>query len=94
MDFSQPVAFENAEIGQCPDLAPPPAPPEIPEEEEEEEAPPKPALPHKEADRPQPPASTVRPNKGIVGRDCCVIAVVKVHIRTLLSEGLYSAGDG
>ncbi|KAK3506985.1 hypothetical protein QTP70_034266 [Hemibagrus guttatus] len=36
MDFSQPVAFENAEIGQCPDLAPPPPPP-APEEEEEEE---------------------------------------------------------
>ncbi|XP_064196122.1 laminin subunit alpha-2 isoform X2 [Anguilla rostrata] len=26
-DFSQPVSFENAEIGQCPDLAPPPPPP-------------------------------------------------------------------
>ncbi|XP_058247538.1 laminin subunit alpha-2 isoform X3 [Hemibagrus wyckioides] len=36
MDFSQPVAFENAEIGRCPDVAPPPPPP-APEEEEEEE---------------------------------------------------------
>ncbi|XP_077077233.1 laminin subunit alpha-2 isoform X13 [Siphateles boraxobius] len=66
VDFSQPVAFENAEIGQCPDLAPPPAPPAIPEEEEEkEETPPKPALTPTEAARPRPPASTVRPDKGI-----------------------------
>ncbi|XP_071006528.1 laminin subunit alpha-2 isoform X1 [Oncorhynchus clarkii lewisi] len=36
-DFSQPVAFKNAEIGQCPDLAPPPPPLPLPEEEEEEE---------------------------------------------------------
>ncbi|XP_056260712.1 laminin subunit alpha-2 isoform X4 [Seriola aureovittata] len=35
-DFSQPVSFENAEIGQCPNLAPPPPPP-LPEEEEEKE---------------------------------------------------------
>uniref|UniRef100_A0A671KB68 Laminin subunit alpha-2-like n=1 Tax=Sinocyclocheilus anshuiensis TaxID=1608454 RepID=A0A671KB68_9TELE len=48
MDFSQPVAFENAEIGQCPDL-----------EDEEEEAPAKPALIPTEAARPPPPASTV-----------------------------------
>uniref|UniRef100_A0A8C7HQE2 Laminin subunit alpha 2 n=1 Tax=Oncorhynchus kisutch TaxID=8019 RepID=A0A8C7HQE2_ONCKI len=34
-DFSQPVAFKNAEIGQCPDLAPPPPPLPLPEEEEE-----------------------------------------------------------
>ncbi|KAG1925040.1 Laminin-like protein epi-1, partial [Pimephales promelas] len=63
VDFSQPVAFENAEIGQCPDLAPPPAPPEIPEEEEEEEeeAPAKPALTPTEASRPRPPASTATP---------------------------------
>ncbi|XP_051266055.1 laminin subunit alpha-2 isoform X2 [Dicentrarchus labrax] len=33
-DFSQPVSFENAEIGQCPNLAPPPPPPLLPEEEE------------------------------------------------------------
>uniref|UniRef100_A0A9J7ZDZ5 Laminin subunit alpha 2 n=1 Tax=Cyprinus carpio carpio TaxID=630221 RepID=A0A9J7ZDZ5_CYPCA len=61
VDFSQPVAFENAEIGQCPDLAPPPPPPETPEEEEEEEeeAPTKPALIPTEAARPPPPASTV-----------------------------------
>uniref|UniRef100_A0A8C4I5M9 Basement membrane-specific heparan sulfate proteoglycan core protein n=1 Tax=Dicentrarchus labrax TaxID=13489 RepID=A0A8C4I5M9_DICLA len=33
-DFSQPVSFENAEIGQCPNLAPPPPPPLLPEEED------------------------------------------------------------
>ncbi|XP_029351939.1 laminin subunit alpha-2 isoform X3 [Echeneis naucrates] len=32
-DFSQPVSFKNAEIGQCPILAPAPPPP-LPEEEE------------------------------------------------------------
>uniref|UniRef100_A0AAR2JGC3 Basement membrane-specific heparan sulfate proteoglycan core protein n=1 Tax=Pygocentrus nattereri TaxID=42514 RepID=A0AAR2JGC3_PYGNA len=37
VDFSQPVAFENAEIGRCPDVAPPPPPPVEEEEEEEEE---------------------------------------------------------
>ncbi|XP_028252901.1 laminin subunit alpha-2 isoform X2 [Parambassis ranga] len=35
-DFSQPVSFENAEIGQCPNLAPPPLPPLLPEDEEPE----------------------------------------------------------
>ncbi|KAL0967369.1 hypothetical protein UPYG_G00251370 [Umbra pygmaea] len=34
-DFSQPVAFENAEIGQCPNLAPPHPPLPLPEEEKE-----------------------------------------------------------
>ncbi|XP_019117192.2 laminin subunit alpha-2 isoform X7 [Larimichthys crocea] len=40
-DFSLPVSFENAEIGQCPNLAPPPPPlpplPPLPEKEEPEE---------------------------------------------------------
>uniref|UniRef100_UPI003AAF5012 laminin subunit alpha-2 n=1 Tax=Centroberyx gerrardi TaxID=166262 RepID=UPI003AAF5012 len=36
-DFSQPVSFENAEIGQCPNLAPPPPPPTLPHEGEEPE---------------------------------------------------------
>ncbi|XP_067337909.1 laminin subunit alpha-2 isoform X2 [Channa argus] len=35
-DFSQPVSFENAEIGQCPNLAPPPPLPPLPEEEKED----------------------------------------------------------
>lgn len=34
-DFSQPVSFENAEIGQCPNLAPPPLLPLLPDEEDE-----------------------------------------------------------
>lgn len=33
-DFSQPVSFEQAEIGQCPNLAPPPPPAPLPDEEE------------------------------------------------------------
>ncbi|KAM8846710.1 LOW QUALITY PROTEIN: laminin subunit alpha-2 [Synchiropus picturatus] len=36
-DFSQPKSFENAEIGQCPNLAPQPAPLPVEDEEEEEE---------------------------------------------------------
>ncbi|KAK6295148.1 hypothetical protein J4Q44_G00343740 [Coregonus suidteri] len=36
-DFSQSVAFENAEIGQCSNLAPPPPPLPLPEEEPDEE---------------------------------------------------------
>ncbi|KAG7508024.1 laminin subunit alpha-2 isoform X5 [Solea senegalensis] len=35
-DFSQPVSFENAEIGQCPSLAPEPLLPPLPEEEKDE----------------------------------------------------------
>lgn len=35
-DFSQPVSFENAEIGQCPNLAPAPPPLPLPEDEEPE----------------------------------------------------------
>ncbi|XP_075940171.1 laminin subunit alpha-2 [Anarhichas minor] len=53
-DFSLPVSFENAEIGQCPNLAPPP--PLLPEEEEPEK--------EKEASKPfSPPliATTVAP---------------------------------
>nr|XP_019953215.1 PREDICTED: laminin subunit alpha-2-like isoform X2 [Paralichthys olivaceus] len=42
-DFSLPVSFVNAEIGQCPNLAPPPLPPlpgeEEPEKEKEESTP-------------------------------------------------------
>ncbi|KAM7367692.1 hypothetical protein PAMP_013975 [Pampus punctatissimus] len=36
-DFSQPVSFENAEIGLCPNLAPPPPLPPLPPLPEEEE---------------------------------------------------------
>ncbi|XP_050927753.1 LOW QUALITY PROTEIN: laminin subunit alpha-2 [Lates calcarifer] len=58
-DFSQPVSFENAEIGQCPNLAPPPPPPLLPEEGE----------PEKEKEeskplRPPPTPATVTPPPG------------------------------
>lgn len=43
-DFSQPVSFENAEIGQCPNLAPPPPPHPLPIEEEPESKPSSPPL--------------------------------------------------
>lgn len=33
-DFSQPVSFDHAEIGHCPNLAPPPPPAPLPDEEE------------------------------------------------------------
>lgn len=33
-DFSQPVSFDHAEIGRCPNLAPPPPPAPLPDEEE------------------------------------------------------------
>lgn len=33
-DFSQPVSFDHAEIGHCPNLAPPPPPALLPNEEE------------------------------------------------------------
>ncbi|XP_072218688.1 laminin subunit alpha-2 [Leuresthes tenuis] len=51
-DFSQPISFENAEIGQCPNLAPPP--PFLPEDEEPE----KPASPLPAAVSPPPAKAT------------------------------------
>ncbi|XP_070781481.1 laminin subunit alpha-2 [Enoplosus armatus] len=52
-DFSQPVSFENAEIGQCPNLAPPPPPRILPEEEELEK--------EKEETKPHSPPPTPAP---------------------------------
>ncbi|XP_062857847.1 laminin subunit alpha-2 [Trichomycterus rosablanca] len=69
MDFSQPVAFENAEIGLCPDLAPPPpvSPEEEEEEEEEEKAPPtKPETKPTVAVRPPSQPSTATPPADVV----------------------------
>uniref|UniRef100_A0A665URX2 Basement membrane-specific heparan sulfate proteoglycan core protein n=1 Tax=Echeneis naucrates TaxID=173247 RepID=A0A665URX2_ECHNA len=54
-DFSQPVSFKNAEIGQCPILAPAPPPP-LPEEEERPPLTSAPATPPSE-----PTAVTVAP---------------------------------
>ncbi|XP_062292940.1 laminin subunit alpha-2 [Scomber scombrus] len=53
-DFSQPVSFENAEIGQCPNLAPPPPLPPLPEEEKEPEK-------EKEESKPDSPPLTPAP---------------------------------
>ncbi|XP_071058103.1 laminin subunit alpha-2 isoform X1 [Pseudochaenichthys georgianus] len=56
-DFSLPVSFENAEIGQCPNIAPPPAPLPLPEEEEPEE--------EKEVSKPLSPPLTPTPSPGL-----------------------------
>uniref|UniRef100_A0A3Q4M2R1 Laminin subunit alpha-2 n=1 Tax=Neolamprologus brichardi TaxID=32507 RepID=A0A3Q4M2R1_NEOBR len=55
-DFAQSVSFENAEIGQCPNLAPPPPPPPLPAEKEleKEKEDSKPSTPI--SPRPSPPA--------------------------------------
>lgn len=55
-DFSLPVSFENAEIGQCPNIAPPPAPLPLPDEEEPEE--------EKEVSKPLSPPLTPTPSPG------------------------------
>ncbi|XP_044024751.1 laminin subunit alpha-2 isoform X3 [Siniperca chuatsi] len=59
-DFAQPVSFENAEIGQCPNLAPLPPPPLLPEEEEPEPHSP-PLTPTPVAPPPGPPAEATPP---------------------------------
>uniref|UniRef100_A0A3P9B1J3 Laminin subunit alpha-2 n=1 Tax=Maylandia zebra TaxID=106582 RepID=A0A3P9B1J3_9CICH len=61
-DFAQPVSFENAEIGQCPNLTPPPPPPPLPaekklEKEKEDSEPSTPISP-----RPSPPDVTTIKN--------------------------------
>nr|XP_004550571.2 laminin subunit alpha-2 isoform X4 [Maylandia zebra] len=61
-DFAQPVSFENAEIGQCPNLTPPPPPPPLPaekklEKEKEDSEPSTPISP-----RPSPPAEATSPS--------------------------------
>ncbi|XP_026197124.1 laminin subunit alpha-2 isoform X3 [Anabas testudineus] len=63
-DFSQPVSFENAEIGQCPNLAPPPPPPPLPDEKEpeKESKPVSPSLtPAPVSPPPEPPAEATPP---------------------------------
>ena len=55
-DFSLPVSFENAEIGQCPNIAPPPVPLPLPEEEVPEE--------EKEVSKPLSPPLTPTPAPG------------------------------
>ncbi|TDH00593.1 hypothetical protein EPR50_G00190060 [Perca flavescens] len=58
-DFSLPVSFENAEIGQCPNLAPAPPLPLLPEEEE-----PKKEKEESKPLRPPPTPTTVTPAPG------------------------------
>uniref|UniRef100_A0A671XJM5 Basement membrane-specific heparan sulfate proteoglycan core protein n=1 Tax=Sparus aurata TaxID=8175 RepID=A0A671XJM5_SPAAU len=53
-DFSQPVSFENAEIGRCPYLGPPPPPLPLPTDKEEPEE-------EKEASKPLSPPPTPAP---------------------------------
>ncbi|XP_060740347.1 laminin subunit alpha-2 isoform X3 [Tachysurus vachellii] len=62
MDFSQPVAFENAEIGRCPDVAPPP---HLPSPEEEKEVTP-PKLPIGEVKPPPQLPSTAMPPADVI----------------------------
>ncbi|XP_029984754.1 laminin subunit alpha-2 isoform X3 [Sphaeramia orbicularis] len=70
-DFSQPVSFENAEIGQCPNLAPapPPLPPLLPEEPEKEKEELKP-------DRPPPTPAPVTPEPAVEATPPAVPAAV------------------
>uniref|UniRef100_A0A8C7Z8U8 Basement membrane-specific heparan sulfate proteoglycan core protein n=1 Tax=Oryzias sinensis TaxID=183150 RepID=A0A8C7Z8U8_9TELE len=60
-DFSQPVSFENAEIGRCPNLAPPQ--PHLPEEKVEEPQPVSPVLTPSQATRPPSPPAVSDYNK-------------------------------
>ncbi|KAI3364158.1 hypothetical protein L3Q82_010974 [Scortum barcoo] len=80
-DFSLPVSFENAEIGQCPNLAPPPPLPPLPEEEEEtEEEEPKPHSP------PLSP-SAITPPPGLPA-DSCASAVAPTVLEQAYQFGL------
>uniref|UniRef100_A0A3B5PUP6 Laminin G domain-containing protein n=1 Tax=Xiphophorus maculatus TaxID=8083 RepID=A0A3B5PUP6_XIPMA len=76
-DFSRPVSFENAEIGQCPNLAPPPPP--IPEEEEK-----------KVDSKPVRPPLTPAPAKPRPGRpdDSCASAVAPTSLEKAYQFGL------
>ncbi|KAM4529659.1 laminin subunit alpha-2 isoform 2-T2 [Fundulus diaphanus] len=81
-DFSQPVSFENAEIGQCPNLAPPPPPLPLPEEKETEE---------KEPDsKPVSPPLTPAPGTPPPGHpdDSCASAVAPTSLEKAYQFGL------
>ncbi|XP_026175287.1 laminin subunit alpha-2 isoform X3 [Mastacembelus armatus] len=81
-DFSQPVSFENAEIGQCPNLAPPPPLPPLPEEEEPEK--------EKEESKPLSPPLTpapVTPSPGLPA-DSCASAVAPATVEEAYQFGL------
>lgn len=78
-DFSLPVSFENAEIGQCPNIAPPPAPLPLPEEEEPEE--------EKEVSKPLSPPLTPTPAPGPPA-DSCASAVAPAALEKAYQFGL------
>ncbi|XP_051816710.1 laminin subunit alpha-2 isoform X2 [Acanthochromis polyacanthus] len=77
-DFSQPVSFENAEIGRCPYLAPPP-PPLLPEEEEPER--------DKEDLKPPLTAAPITPPPGPPA-DSCASAVAPTALEKAYQFGL------
>uniref|UniRef100_A0A3P8SHG9 Laminin subunit alpha 2 n=1 Tax=Amphiprion percula TaxID=161767 RepID=A0A3P8SHG9_AMPPE len=77
-DFSQPVSFENAEIGRCPYLAPPPPPPPLLPEEEE---------PEKENLKPLLTAAPITPPPGPPA-DSCASAVAPTALEKAYQFGL------
>ncbi|XP_040920197.1 laminin subunit alpha-2 isoform X3 [Toxotes jaculatrix] len=81
-DFSRPVSFENAEIGQCPNLAPPPPPLPLPEEEEPEK--------EKEESKPLSPPLTPAPVTPPTGpsADSCASAVAPTALEKAYQFGL------
>ncbi|XP_029705872.1 LOW QUALITY PROTEIN: laminin subunit alpha-2 [Takifugu rubripes] len=103
-DFSQPVSFENAEIGQCPNLAPPPPlPPLLPDEEDEsgkgkEEVkpldpspvpvPPAVATPPAPAATPTAAAATTSEQKPTADTDACASAVAPPVLQNAYQFGL------
>uniref|UniRef100_A0A8C3AX25 Laminin subunit alpha-2 n=1 Tax=Cyclopterus lumpus TaxID=8103 RepID=A0A8C3AX25_CYCLU len=90
-DFSLPVSFENAEIGQCPNLAPPPHLPYLPEQEElekeKEESKPfsPPRIPTTVTPAPAPPTAKQEP---ISDSDSCASAVAPTELEKAYQFGL------
>uniref|UniRef100_A0A667YT36 Laminin G domain-containing protein n=1 Tax=Myripristis murdjan TaxID=586833 RepID=A0A667YT36_9TELE len=82
-DFSQPVSFENAEIGQCPNLAPIQPLPVLPEEEEEPEE-------EKEESKSAPPTpAPATPSPGLpTVSDSCASAVPSAVLEKAYQFGL------
>uniref|UniRef100_A0A8D2ZGH0 Laminin subunit alpha 2 n=1 Tax=Scophthalmus maximus TaxID=52904 RepID=A0A8D2ZGH0_SCOMX len=87
-DFSQPLSFVNAEIGQCPNLAPPPPPPLLPEEKEPEEE--EEEKKKKEATKPLAPPLTPDPVTPPPGppADSCASAVAPTALEKAYQFGL------
>ncbi|XP_030260302.1 laminin subunit alpha-2 isoform X4 [Sparus aurata] len=82
-DFSQPVSFENAEIGRCPYLGPPPPPLPLPTDKEEPEE-------EKEASKPLSPPPTPAPATPPPGSpaDSCASAVAPTALEKAYQFGL------